>query len=277
MSDGSGTRYRKTRGEGEIRVGTSGYSYRDWVGPFYPASLRPADMLAHYAREFNFVEVNFSYYRLPSARTLAGMLRKVPEGFLFTVKAYRGLTHERGPAVAEEAREFRTGLVPLLESGRLGAVLLQFPYSFHFQSENLSYLDRVRELLAGLPLVVEFRSREWSRNEVWQWLAQHNLGYVCVDGPRLRGLPGGVVQCTAPTAYVRFHGRNAGKWWDHEQAYERYDYLYSKEELKEWIPGIASLAREARAVFVAFNNHYQGQAVTNARMLRRLLEEAGLL
>ncbi|MGB9887822.1 MAG: DUF72 domain-containing protein [Moorellales bacterium] len=261
----------------DIRIGTSGYSYKDWIGTFFPASCPSEAMLAYYAREFSFVEINFSYYRLPTARALGAMIRKVPAHFLFAVKAYRTLTHERGPSVPEDAKRFRQGLQPLLDHQSLGAVLLQFPYSFHCQPNNHSYLSYLRDLLGNLPLVVEFRNRRWAREETWEWLARLGMGYVCVDEPRLPGLIGRVVRCTSPIGYVRFHGRNADRWWEHEEAYQRYDYLYSEEELKEWLPGLAALAREARLVLVAFNNHYQAQAVTNARMLRRLLEEAGLL
>ncbi|TDA68759.1 MAG: DUF72 domain-containing protein [Clostridia bacterium] len=234
-------------------------------------------MLAYYAREFPFVEINFSYYRLPTQRTLAGMARKVPANFLFTVKAYQSLTHGRGETAAGDAGKFLYGLAPLIEEGRLGAVLLQFPYSFHSTGENRRYLARLKELLPGVPLVVEFRNRGWAGEPVWEFLTSLGMGYVCVDEPRLRGLIGREVKYTAPVAYVRFHGRNAAKWWEHEAAHERYDYLYGEDELKEWVPGIADLAGRAERVFVAFNNHYQAKAVVNARMLRRLLEKAGLI
>lgn len=231
-------------------------------------------MLAYYAREFSFVEINFSYYRLPAQRTLAGMACKIPEGFLFTVKAYQSLIHGRGEMAAEDAGKFLHGLAPLIGEGRLGAVLLQFPYSFHNTEENRRYLAQLKELLPGVPLVVEFRNRAWAREPVWGLLGSLGMGYACVDEPGLKGLIGGVVKCTAPVAYVRFHGRNAARWWEHEAAYERYDYLYGEDELREWAPGIADLAGRAERVFVAFNNHHQAKAVVNARMLRRLLEEA---
>lgn len=261
----------------QILVGTSGYSYRDWIGPFYPLGLPEREMLSYYAQEFPFVEVNFSYYRLPTARTLAGMARKVPPTFTFTVKAYQSLTHTRGETVDEDAKKFRLALAPLAEQGKLGAVLLQFPYSFHHTAANREHLARLRDLLTDVPLVVEFRNRGWLAESVWELLTSLGMGYTCVDEPRLKGLVGGVVRCTAPVAYVRFHGRNAAKWWQHEQAYERYDYLYGEDELRDWLPGIASLAGRATRVFVAFNNHYQGQAVQNARMLLRLLRGSGLV
>ncbi|OIQ08766.1 hypothetical protein MTCOM_02840 [Moorella thermoacetica] len=254
-----------------IYIGTSGYSYRDWQGYFYPRGLAAKDMLPYYAREFNFTEINSSYYALPRPRNLEQMARKVPEGFIFAVKAYRTLTHDRGESVTDDSKQFRQALQPLVDQGRLGAVLLQFPYSFHNNQANREYLVRLRELLPDLPLVVEFRHAGWVHDAVRDFLARNELAYTCVDEPDLPGLPGPVVYCTAPVAYVRFHGRNAAKWWRHEEAYERYDYLYTEAELKEWLPGIAYLAGQARQVFVAFNNHYHSQAVTNARMLKELL------
>jgi uncharacterized protein YecE (DUF72 family) len=234
-------------------------------------------MLAYYAREFPFVELNFSFYRLPTRRTFGGLLQKVPGNFLFTVKAYQSLTHGRGEAVAGDAGKFLHGLVPLIEEGRLGAVLLQFPYSFPNTGENRAYLARLKELLPGMPLVVEFRHRSWQQEPVWDLLRSLAMGYTCVDEPGLKGLPGGVARCTAPVAYVRFHGRNAARWWRHEEAYERYDYMYSEKELEEWLPRLGELARQAVRLFVAFNNHYQAQAVMSARMLRQLLGRAGLV
>ncbi|MGI9861361.1 DUF72 domain-containing protein [Moorella naiadis] len=258
-----------------IYIGTSGYSYRDWLGYFYPPGLAAREMLPYYAREFNFTEINSSYYTLPRPQNLEQMARRVPGDFIFAVKAYRTLTHDRGESVAGDSKQFRQALQPLIDRGRLGAVLLQFPYSFHNNQANRGYLVRLRELLPGLPLVVEFRQAGWIQDAVRDFLAHYEIAYTCVDEPQLPGLPGRAVYCTAPLAYVRFHGRNAAKWWRHDEAYERYDYLYTAAELKEWLPGIAYLADQARQVFVAFNNHYHSQAVTNARMLKELLAGGG--
>lgn len=255
----------------DIYIGTSGYSYRDWVGTFYPLGTSQKDMLSYYAQEFLFTEINFSYYRLPTPKIFESMLDKVPEGFIFTVKAFQSLTHERGDTVKEDALKFCEALKPLAEQDRLGALLLQFPYSFPCNDNNRSYLVFLRELLGELPLVVEFRHNSWLKEATWVLLKSLGIGYVCVDGPRLAGLVTNVVKVTAPLAYVRFHGRNASKWWKHEQSYERYDYLYSEKELAEWVPRISLLSRQASRVFIAFNNHFGAQAVYNARMLKRLL------
>ncbi|MBC7324264.1 MAG: DUF72 domain-containing protein [Moorella sp. (in: Bacteria)] len=255
----------------KIYIGTSGYSYRDWAGYFYPPGLAAKDMLPYYSREFNFTEVNSSYYALPRPRNLEQMARRVPEGFIFAVKAYRTLTHERGASVAGDSKQLRQALQPLIDRGCLGAVLLQFPYSFRNNQVNRDYLIRLKDLLPDIPLVVEFRHNSWVQDAIWDLLQRYELAYTCVDEPALPGLVGPVVRCTAAVAYVRFHGRNAARWWQHEVAWQRYDYLYTAAELEEWLPGIAGLAGQAQQVFVAFNNHYHSQAVTNARMLKEML------
>ncbi|HOG47298.1 MAG TPA: DUF72 domain-containing protein [Anaerolineae bacterium] len=254
-----------------IYVGTSGYSYDDWVGPFYPPGLPKREWLPFYAREFAATEVNYTYYRLPVARTMAAMAEKTPPGFVFTVKASQELTHGREDPDAAFAA-FRAGLVPLAEAGKLGCVLAQFPYSFHATGENRDYLRLFRERMDGLATVIEFRNRAWVQEATFDLLRELGLGYCCVDEPRLPGLIPPLAVATGPIAYVRFHGRNAKKWWQHENAYERYDYTYAEEELREWGPKIRALDAAAEATFVFANNHWQGQAVTTARQLRLLLD-----
>lgn len=255
----------------EILIGTSGYSYEDWHGYYYPPRLAKKDLLAFYSREFPFTEINSTYYQLPGLKMMEGLARKTPEGFIFTVKTYKSLTHERWGHIEEDARKFTYSLSPLREAGKLGGVLLQFPYSFHHQESSRQYLARLRKVFQGLPTIVEFRHHSWDQPPVWDFLKELQLGYTCVDEPKLRGLIKPRAVSTGPVSYVRFHGRNAEKWWKHEHSYERYDYLYSEEELREWLPGIRRLMEESERVFVAFNNHYRGQAVQNARMLREML------
>lgn len=199
-----------------IRIGTSGFSYDDWAGPVYPKELPARDQLSFYAREFSTVEINVTYYRIPEARTVAGWVRKTSKDFLFSVKAFQGLTHEReqvdyGPFVAS--------LAPLLEAGKLGCVLAQFPYSFHATPENRDYLKRLREGLGDIPAVVEFRNAAWVREPTLDLLRTLGLGFCCVDEPRLPGLMPPVAVATGPVAYVRFHGRNSAKWYNHTEAW----------------------------------------------------------
>lgn len=255
-------------------MGTSGYAYDDWKGPFYPPGLKPTEYLSFYARHFSFTEINSTYYRPPSPFMMRQLARKVPEGFLFAVKAFSGITHDRSRL--EDARSFRQALVPLEEAGKLACVLLQFPYSFRPEPAHLDYLQRVVEVFEGVPVAVEFRHVAWVRQEqTFELLRRLGAGFVCVDEPRLAGLVPPVVRATGPVGYVRFHGRNREKWWQHEQPYERYDYLYSEAELKEWVPRIRELEARTQRTFVAMNNHYQAKAVVNARMLQQLLALSG--
>ncbi|MGQ9683541.1 MAG: DUF72 domain-containing protein [Anaerolineae bacterium] len=253
-----------------IRIGTSGYSYDDWVGPVYPRGLPKSEWLPYYAREFNTCEINYTYYRLPSARTLQAMARKVPADFVFTIKASQELTYGR-ENTHEAFAAFRAGVEPLVASRQLGCVLAQFPFSFYATPTNRDYLRRFAEQLADLPAVIEFRNRAWLQEETFDLLRELNLGYCCVDEPRLSGLIPPIAVATSRIAYVRLHGRNANKWWQHDNAWERYDYTYTLEELREWEPKIQSLNEQAETTFVFANNHWLGQAVGAARQLRLML------
>jgi uncharacterized protein YecE (DUF72 family) len=253
-----------------ILVGTSGFSYDDWVGPVYPQGTSSRDFLPHYAARFPFVELNFSYYRQPSAPMLEKMLTTTPQDFRFAIKAHRSLTHAPGEETSGPARIFREGITPLQESGRLAAVLCQFPYSFHYTPEARRHLGRLCKQLHDLPLAVEFRSSEWQRDSVYEGLRRYGAAFVNVDEPRLPRLPEPSAVATAPLGYVRFHGRNAAQWWQGDNT-SRYDYLYDKRELSEWVPLIRTLARQVKLLLVAFNNHYQGQAASNAGDMNLLL------
>jgi len=153
--------------------------------------------------------------------------------------------------------------------------LIQFPYSFHANRTNRDYLKRVREGFEDLPAVVEFRSCDWISERTFDELRALNLGFCCVDQPRFKNLVPPVAVATGPVAYVRFHGRNRQKWWKHDEAWERYDYTYSDEELVEWVDKIGQLDAEAPLTLVYMNNHWQGQAVGTARQLGMLMEGTG--
>ena len=223
-----------------VLIGTSGFSYKDWVGPVYPKGLPKPEWLPFYANQFSTCELNFSYYRIPAVHTLERMAAKVPEGFLFTVKAYKGITHEREEP-EPQMEQFAAALVPLIEAKKFACVLAQFPYSFHANQANREYIKRVREGFEGLPVVVEFRSREWISERTFDELRALDLGFCCVDQPRFKNLVPPVAVATGPVAYVRFHGRNRAKWWQHDEAWERYDYTYRDEELVEWVDKIRQL------------------------------------
>ncbi|MGD9495322.1 MAG: DUF72 domain-containing protein [Armatimonadota bacterium] len=257
-----------------IRIGTSGYSYDDWVGPFYPDGTDKREFLSYYAQHFDCVEVNYTFYRMPEAGTLQAMSAKTDPGFRFVIKANREMTHEREKADATLFEQFIAALEPLREQSKFGCVLAQFPYSFGLSQANVDYLKSLRRLMHGVPVVVEFRNREWIRDETFVFLRRADFGFCCVDEPQFGSLMPPIVEATSSIGYVRFHGRNYEKWWQHDEAWERYNYLYSREELAEWVPKVRSLAEQTDETYVFFNNHYHAQAVQNAMDFAELLEEA---
>ncbi len=271
---------------GELLIGTSGYSYDDWVGPVYPPGTRRGDFLTFYAKRFRFTELNFSYYRLPEAKALRTIAAKTPSGFRFTVKAHRSLTHDRDTEWKRNAERFAeaVGALSSIEPAtkgpagahredRLAGVLLQFPFSFHYTPENRRYLASLTDALKPLRLFVEFRNAEWDEQSVWSEMERRELGLVVPDLPRLDGLPATPPRLTAGWGYVRFHGRNAPQWWGGTNV-TRYDYLYREEELREWAGPVRAMMDDAEAVIVAFNNHFAGQAVQNAAQFAAMLGQA---
>jgi len=257
-----------------ILVGTSGFSYKDWRGCFYPEKTAPREMLPFYARRFPVVELNFSYYRMPTAQTLASMNTRTPEGFEFLIKAHKSMTHDIDDDPSGRSRafaEFREAVRPLEDSGKLGCVLFQFPWKFRPHPGAVSYLQEIRDRYPDLPLVIEFRNNAWVQPATYDTLRSLDLAYCCVDEPRLRGLMPAESVTTSRIGYVRFHGRNAAKWWRHREAWERYDYLYSEEELKEWVPRIREMDGAAEKTYVLYNNCHAGQAARNAQMMLGLL------
>ena len=258
-------------------IGASGYSYKDWVGPFYPPGTPQGDFFAYYSRFFSAVELNYTYYTMPNATSLDKTAEKAPPGFCFTLKAHRDMTLGRmgDPALYSA---FYEALAPLREREMLGGVLLQFPNSFRLERSAVNHLAHIREMWPDLPLVVEFRHAGWLADErTWDFLRAQQMAFCCVDQPQLPGLLPPHVAVTAPFAYVRFHGRNAARWYNHTEAWERYDYCYSDEELTEWLPRITHLLSEgAEKVFIFFNNHFGANAIHNALAFRRLLEESGV-
>jgi len=255
-----------------IYVGTSGFKFDDWKGTFYPPDVPQNKWLTYYGERFNCLEINSSYYRLMPAQTFYYMAQKVPEGFQFAVKAYGGLTHEPADATADDARAFIDSLQPLIEASKFGCVLAQFPNRFRNTEENRQYLIEFKERLEGLPVVIEFRHREWAEEAVFPFLRENGLGYCAVDEPRFRSLMPPIAVATSGIGYVRFHGRNAEKWFKGDNK-TRYDYLYSEDELREWVPKIKTLDQQAERVYVFMNNCYAGKAATNAGQMREILQK----
>jgi uncharacterized protein YecE (DUF72 family) len=254
-----------------VLVGTSGYSFADWVGPFYPPGTPPHRFLGYYARNFDVVEVNSTYYRMPAPGMFERMAAKTPPGFRFVVKLNGAMTHEgsRDPALY---REFVDALQPLKDAGKYDGLLAQFPGGFRGGADGRAHLDAMRGLLGEEPLFVEFRHDSWLAPDLAPWLRERRLGFCAVDEPKLPGLLPPVTMVTTDDAYVRFHGRNDKTWWGRE-AGDRYDYEYSKGELEEWLKRVRELADQAKRTYLFFNNCHAGQAARNAKLMQELLRQ----
>ncbi|WP_022666675.1 DUF72 domain-containing protein [Desulfospira joergensenii] len=264
----------------EILVGTSGYSYGEWVDSgFYPAGTHSADMLPRYAGVFRATELNYTWYQMPKAPAMERMCSRVDAGFRFAAKLTRTLTHEvRQNQWKEEARQYCRGIAPLKASGRLLCVLIQLPPYFRRTPESRQYLAALLDELtetAGLPLAVEFRHDSWVNEKVFSELERRRVTLVTVDCPRLPPLFPRLDRITNPDLfYVRFHGRNC-KGWGSGSMQHQFDYNYSDPELEEWTGFIArKLSSKASRGALFFNNHVRGQAPANARKLISLLEKS---
>ncbi len=305
-------------GEGEaiVRIGTCSWADEALSKYFYPPKLPARERLAWYAEHFDTVEVDSTYYRLPDPSVVEGWAARTPPGFVMHVKAFGLMT--RHPVKAEVLpedlraempiddrgrvdrpprelrgevfRRFLDALAPLRSSGKLGGILFQLPSYVVFKERSLGYLEWAHEQLGDDEMLVEFRHRSWldeeNRAETLTFLERIGASYVTVDAPRsetAKNLVPTIPAVTSPTAYVRFHGRNLGTWNKRGgSAAERFDYLYSEEELAEWVPTLRELAGHAEQAYALFNNNASSadpenalgrvsQAATNAFMLRKLL------
>ncbi len=260
-----------------VRVGPAGWSYDDWVGPVYPAPRpRGFDPLLYLARYVDTVEVNSTFYRPASARAARSWLGRVGDNphFRFTAKLWQRFTHEQtaGAWTAGDVREARLAFDTLAAGDRLGAVLVQFPWRFKRTPEAREWLGEVVRDFADLPLVVEMRHDSWLVPAFFDSLAERNVGFVNIDQPLFRRSVQPSATTTARVGYVRMHGRNAKDWFRQDASVnERYDYLYSAEELAPWVARTREIASEAAEVYVVANNHYRGQAMANVVMTRSLL------
>ncbi len=258
----------------KLWIGPAGWSYDDWRGVVYPdPPPRRFDPLEYLSRHVNAVEVNSSFYRIPTPRLTRSWPRRVPDEFRFSFKLTRIFTHDPPSAAGrDDADAFLEALQPVREAGRLGPLLIQFPWSFRYNDENVERIARLAEWFADCVRVYEVRHSSWASPEALAAIAR--CGAFCnIDQPRLRG-------CLRPTShvfgslgYVRLHGRNAANWFaENIESHERYDYLYSEEELAEWARRIERMMPQAHEIYVIANNHYRGQGVVNALELRALLE-----
>ncbi|HEX9053120.1 MAG TPA: DUF72 domain-containing protein [Anaeromyxobacter sp.] len=264
-----------------IRFGPAGWEYPDWAGIVYPRpEPRGFDRLRFLSRFFGTVEVNATFYRPFPSEVAARWCERVRDapGFRFGAKVWRRFTHERGEAyTADEVAQARAALDRLQREGRLGAALLQFPWSFRRDAASEEWLRGLFRAFEGLPLVVEVRHASWDAPEVLEELAATGAGIVNVDQPLFHDSIRPGARVTSPVAYVRVHGRNYRDWFRKDAGRDaRYDYLYTEGELEPWARRIGELARagdgEAPDVYVVTNNHFRGQAAANAKMLESMVE-----
>jgi len=249
-------------------VGTSGYSFADWVGRFYPPGTKSADMFAHYAGRFEAVELNFTYYRLDAGATLGRLARVSPPAFRFWVKANQATTHRQNRAAAGQ---FNANLAPLAEAGKLAGVLLQFPQSFHRTVAARRYLAAALDDLGAAPLAVEFRHRSWQHPATVAGLRERGVTLVVPDVPDLPDLYRSAAVATSRTGYLRLHSRRAENWY--AGGAKRYDYDYNRDELASLARQWSALADPVDEVYVFFNNCHRGQAADNAEAFRKVLAE----
>jgi len=261
-----------------IKIGTSGFSFDDWKGPVYPSNIKKQDMLPYYERELglNILELNSTYYTLPSQKSMEGMSRKTSPGLEFSVKAHKAMTHEIREKGSDRIidnkdvfEKFKYSIEPLINEGKLLCVLAQFPYSFYPNKDNFEYLKVFKERMEDIKLVIEFRNKYWHKDKVMKFLSDNGMGYCIVDEPRLSGLMPFVPLATSDIGYFRLHGRNTN--WFNVPISVRYDYLYSEEELLEFIEPIKKIADNTFTTLIFFNNCHAGSAVKNAIMLIKML------
>lgn len=255
-----------------IKIGTSGYSYDDWKGIVYPEGMPKKDFLNHYTNFFGITEINFTYYRLPKPGIFDNILKKVPDEFQFSVKLSQEFTHQR-EKMSDAISPYKRGIAPLVNSDQLVTLLAQFPYSFKPNKENYDHLKQIRDTFSEIPINVEFRNEYWINDKTFAFLEDNNLGYVCVDMPRLDRLVPPVAMATTDLGYIRLHGRAGEHWWNPPKPHMRYDYLYEKEELEEWVDKTKDMENYTKNIVIMFNNHFQGKAARNAVEFNSLLSQ----
>jgi uncharacterized protein YecE (DUF72 family) len=270
-----------------IRIGTAGWSYKDWEGIFYPSGMqrRKQHPLEYLARFFDTTEINTSFYgplKPELAKLWCRKVASVNKNFLFTAKLYRAFTHSpiavMEPTSAatirptdEDETRTREGLDAIAAEGLLGGLLIQFPVSFKNTSLNREYLDRLLRQFIEYPRVVEVRDSSWNNTETLAAFTHKNVGFCNIDQPVLGRSLAPTEHVTATIGYVRLHGRNYEQWFDSDNRNDRYNYLYNERELVEWKEKIESVAQRAQTTYVIANNHFESKAGVNALELKAMI------
>ncbi|MGB8116323.1 MAG: DUF72 domain-containing protein [Candidatus Sulfotelmatobacter sp.] len=270
-----------------LRIGTAGWSYKDWEGIFYPPGMRGRreHPLEYLARFFDTTEINTSFYgplKPELAKLWCRKVAAVNQNFLFTAKLYRAFTHSpiavMEPTSAatirptdEDERRTREGLDAIANEGLLGALLIQFPVSFKNTSLNREYIERLLRQFIEYPRVVEVRHSSWNDAATLGAFAQENVGFCNIDQPLLGRSLRPTEHVTSTIGYIRLHGRNYEQWFDSDNRNDRYNYLYSHGELAGWKDRIVNVAEKAQATYVITNNHFESKAGVNALELKAMI------
>lgn len=258
-----------------IRIGPAGWKYKDWCGVVYPSPKpRNFDELAYLAQYFNTIEINSSYYGPPRPSSAKKWIESVEgnKAFRFTAKLYHSFTHERKPAPNDE-KDFKDGISPLIEANRLGALLVQFPWSFRNSPDNREYLFRLHRRFQEYPVVVEVRHSSWIEGKILDRFAELGIGICNIDQPLFHRSVKPAAHVTSTVGYVRLHGRNYNNWFSAKaDVRERYDHLYSLHDLEPWVARAQQISEDAADTYVITNNHYLGKAVVNATEISSVLQ-----
>ena len=267
-------------GNAELYVGPAGWSYKDWEGIVYPEP-KPRGFRApqFLSRWFNAIELNNTFYRPPNPGYCTRWVADVRDrpDFLYTAKLWQRFTHERDEAWTEEdVRVFRDGIAPLVQTGRLGALLVQFPWSFRYSTLSREHLKALVGDFGDLPLVLEVRHREWMQDQALRFIESLGVAFCNIDQPTFRNNIPLTSIAFGPVGYLRLHGRNAQAWFSKDAGRDqRYDYLYKDDELDEIEAALREIADRVERMFVIANNHYRGQAVAaGLQVIQRLTGEA---
>jgi uncharacterized protein YecE (DUF72 family) len=275
----SGTHKTREDNLGAIRVGPAGWSYADWAGIVYPtrkpAGFHEAEYLSQF---FDTIEINTSFYQPLRPEHCRHWVEAVSANsrFVFTAKLWQKFTHAADSG-AEDERAVRAGFDVLRDAQKLGAVLLQFPFSFHRTDENSAYLSALLKRFSDYPLVVEVRHATWNDNSFYAMLHERGVGFCNIDQPVIGRSMKPSKRKTARVAYVRLHGRRYDTWFSDDPATppsERYNYLYTEKELDPWAGRIQHVAEGGDSTFVIANNHFEGKSIVNALQLVHLLTRA---
>ncbi|MHC4660204.1 MAG: DUF72 domain-containing protein [Planctomycetota bacterium] len=258
----------------KLYIGTAGWSYPDWQGIVYPPSVKKGPSQLGWLSNFvNCVEINNTFYRPPVVKHIKSWLDAVrgADDFTFTVKLWRGFTHESG-WTQKDVKEFRDGIAPLREEGRLGAVLVQYAWSFENTGDSRAALHKLSEAFSGESLVLEVRHASWNTDAALDFIRDNGFSFANIDQPEASKSITGTSHLTGPIGYIRLHGRNREAWFDRDSGRdEKYNYLYSRAELEWWVERVQKVRKDAKTTYIILNNHFKGKSLANALQIAALL------